>query len=73
MKAGRLAIAGSFCWKKDCPDYGKVDHGNIVRYGRTSKGTQRLKCKTFGRVFVGSQNDSGAPRCLHRGAPLPFD
>jgi len=23
MKAGILAIAGSFCWNKDCPDYGK--------------------------------------------------
>ena len=52
MKADRLAYAGSFCWNKDCPGYGKVDHGNIVRYGRTDKGTQRLKCKLCGTVFV---------------------
>jgi transposase-like protein len=45
MKADRLALAGSFCWNRGCPGYGKVDHGNIVRYGRTAKGTQRLKCK----------------------------
>ena len=42
MKTDRLALAGSFCWNRDCPGYGKVDHGNIVRYGRTDKGTQRF-------------------------------
>jgi transposase-like protein len=55
MKADRLALAGSFCWNKGCISYGKVDHGNIVRYGRTAKGTQRLKCKTCGSVFVGNK------------------
>jgi len=52
MKTDRLALAGSFCWNRNCPGYGKVDHGNIVRYGRTGKGTQRLKCKLCGRAFV---------------------
>jgi transposase-like protein len=52
MKANRLVLAGSFCWNKDCPDYGLTDHGNIVKYGRTRKGTQRLKCTTCERVFV---------------------
>jgi len=52
MKANRLALAGSFCWNRACPDYGKTNHGNIVRYGRTGKGTQRLKCTTCGKVFV---------------------
>jgi transposase-like protein len=55
MKADRLALAGSFCWNRGCPGYGKVDHGNIVRYGRTAKGTQRLKCNICGRVFVGNK------------------
>jgi transposase-like protein len=55
MKADRLALAGSFCWNKGCISYGKVDHGNIVRYGRTAKGTQRLKCKICGSVFVGNK------------------
>jgi len=52
MKANRLVLAGSFCWNKDCPDYGLVGHGNIVKYGRTGKGTKRLKCTTCGKVFV---------------------
>jgi transposase-like protein len=55
MKADRLALAGSFCWNKGCTSYGKVDHGNIVRYGHTAKGTQRLKCKICGNVFVGNK------------------
>ena len=55
MKANRLALAGSFCWNKECPDYGKTNHGNIVRYGRTSKGTQCLKCTTCERVFVSNK------------------
>ncbi len=50
MRADRLALAGSFCWNKGCISYGKADQGNIVRYGRTAKGTQRLKC-----VFVGNK------------------
>jgi transposase-like protein len=52
MKVNRLVLAGSFCWNRDCPDYGLVDHGNIVKYGRTGKGTQRLKCTTCEKVFV---------------------
>jgi transposase-like protein len=55
MRADRLALAGSFCWNKSCISYGKVDLGNIVRYGRTAKGTQRLKCKICGSVFVGNK------------------
>jgi transposase-like protein len=52
MKANRLVLAGSFCWNRDCPDYGQIDHGNIVKYGRTGKGTQRLKCTTCEKTFV---------------------
>jgi transposase-like protein len=55
MKADRLALAGSFCWNRGCTSSGKVDQGNIVRYGRTAKGTQRLKCKICGSVFVGNK------------------
>ncbi len=53
--ANRLALAGSFCWNRECPDYGKTNHENIVRYGRTGKGTQRLKCTTCERVFVANK------------------
>ena len=55
MKSDRLALAGSFCWNRGCTSYGKVDQGIIVRYGRTAKGTQRLKCKICGCVFVGNK------------------
>jgi len=55
MMANPLALAGSFCWNRECPDYGKTNHGNIVRYGRTGKGTQRLKCTTCERVFVANK------------------
>ena len=39
MKAGRLAIAGSFCWNKDCPDYGKVKCKTCGRVFVGNKGT----------------------------------
>ncbi len=51
MKASRLDLAGTFCWNRDCPDYGKTNHGNIVKYG-----TQRLKCTTRRRFFVENKN-----------------
>jgi transposase-like protein len=55
MKSNRLVLAGSFCWNEGCPDYGITDHGNIVKYGQTGKGTQRLKCTTCGKVFVANK------------------
>ena len=51
MKANQLALAGSSCWNECYPSYGKVNFGNIVRYGQTAKGTPRLKCNHCGRVF----------------------
>ncbi|GIW91485.1 MAG: hypothetical protein KatS3mg109_1917 [Pirellulaceae bacterium] len=52
MESTRLVLSGSFCWNQGCPDYGKVEHGNIVKFGRTQKGTQRYRCKTCGKTFV---------------------
>ncbi len=52
MGHSRLVSPGSFCWNPDCPDYGKVGHGNIIKFGRTKKGTQRYRCKTCGKTFV---------------------
>ena len=52
MEHTRLVSPGSFCWHQECPDYGKVDHGNIVKFGRAKKGTQRYRCKTCGKTFV---------------------
>jgi transposase-like protein len=64
MRSNRLVLAGSFCWNRDCPDYGLADQGNITKYGRTGKGTQRLKCTTCERVFV--ENKGTVFYGLHR-------
>ena len=52
MEHSRLVSPGSFCWNPDCPDYGKVGHGNIIKFGRTKKGTQRFQCKTCRQTSV---------------------
>ena len=59
MKANRLVLAGSFCWDKDCPDYGLFDHGNIVKYGRTGKGTQRAYFKIIYAALHHESNFAG--------------
>jgi transposase-like protein len=52
MEHMRLVSPGSCCWNQDCPDYGKVEQGNIIKFGRTNKGTQRYQCKTCQQTFV---------------------
>jgi len=44
--------AGSFCWNEACPRYAQVNAGNLRRFGRTAKGTQRLQCRTCEKVFA---------------------
>jgi transposase-like protein len=52
MGQTQLALPRSFCWNKDCPGYGRIDHGNIRKFGRTAKGTQRYQCKICKKTFV---------------------
>lgn len=52
MKEKGLVRAGAFCPNLDCPNYGKVNHGNLIRYGRNRAGTQRLYCKTCKKAFA---------------------
>jgi transposase-like protein len=52
MNEARLVPAYSFCWNKKCPDFGKVDQGNVVKFGHTAKGTQRYQCKICKKTFV---------------------
>ncbi len=52
MESRQLVSPSSFCWNPACPDYGKVKHGNIRKFGRTHKGTQRYPCKTCKKTFV---------------------
>ena len=52
MDQSRLVSSSSFCWNQDCPDYGKVNQGNILKFGRTRKGTQRYQCKSCRKTFT---------------------
>jgi transposase-like protein len=52
MEHPKLVSPASFCWNPACRDYGKVDSGNIRRFGRTLKGTQRYQCRTCDGTFV---------------------
>ena len=47
-----IAAAGSFCPREECPDFGKVDAGNLINFGHTKKGTQRRLYKTCGGTFT---------------------
>ena len=46
-----LGTVGSFCPNETCPDYGKVDVGNVIRYGTSNEGRQRFQCKTCRKTF----------------------
>jgi transposase-like protein len=52
MDTKRLVAPYSFCWNASCSAYGKVDGGNIRKFGRTPKGTQRYQCTICRRTFV---------------------
>jgi len=47
-----LVEVGRFCPNEVCPDYGKVDAGNIIHFGRTRNGTQRYRCRVCGETFT---------------------
>jgi transposase-like protein len=47
----KLVSPGSFCPNKNCPDYGKTEDGNIIRYGKSPEGRQRFQCKTCKKTF----------------------
>lgn len=46
-----LVTVGSFCTNANCPDYGKVNGGNVIRYGKSNRGRQRFQCKTCRKTF----------------------
>jgi hypothetical protein len=56
MNNARLVPASSFCWNKKCPDFGKVDQGNVVKFGHTAKGTQRYQCKIIAWLQVAADH-----------------
>jgi transposase-like protein len=44
-------IEKEFCQNKKCPDYGKKNHGNLIKYGKY-KDNQIYKCKTCDVRYV---------------------
>jgi transposase-like protein len=46
-----LASVGDFCPNPSCPNYGQVEAGCIIRYGKTRAGRQRFQCKTCRQTF----------------------
>src|SRR5262245_19536362 len=52
MDQKKLVSPSSFCWNPACSEYGKVEGGNIRKFGRTPAGTQRYQCKTCRQTFV---------------------
>jgi transposase-like protein len=60
-----LVSPRSFCWNEKCADYGRVDAGNLRKFGFTRKGRQRWQCttceatfsETHGTVFHGKKHD----------------
>jgi transposase-like protein len=64
-KSEQLTTPDSFCWNEKCSDYGRVNAGNLRKFGFTRKGRQRWQCatckkvvaKTRGTVFHGKRHD----------------
>jgi transposase-like protein len=52
MEEWQIAAIGSFCPNEACEEYNKVNHGNVMKYGKTEKGVQRYRCKTCRKSFV---------------------
>ncbi len=52
MDNPNLVVPSSFCWNPTCSEYGKVNAGNIRKFGRTPAGTQRYQCKLCRQTFV---------------------
>jgi transposase-like protein len=48
----KLVPPSSFCWNPRCSLYGKLDAGNICKFGRTAAGTQRYQCTICRQTFV---------------------
>ena len=51
IEMGQLVEVGQFCPNEACSDYGKVDIGNIIHYGKSRQGQQRFQCKTCRCTF----------------------
>src|SRR5215213_3926955 len=50
-----LASADTFCPKKECHHYAKVDEGNLIKFGRSRQGVQRYRCKSCATTFTATR------------------
>jgi len=64
MEEKQIATIGSFCWNEACEDYNKVNHGNMIKNGKTDKGVQRHLCKTCKKSFTETKGTMFY-RCRH--------
>jgi transposase-like protein len=52
----KLVQSKDFCPNESCPDYGKLQNGqvqvNLKKIGKTPRGVQRYQCKTCGKTFT---------------------
>lgn len=64
MEEKQIAIIGSFCWNEACEDYQKINHGNMVKNGKTDTGVQRYLCKTCKKSFTETKGTMFY-RCRH--------
>jgi len=48
----KFAKPGEFCPHEACQDYGKLQRGNLQRFGKTKRGVQRFRCTTCRRTFT---------------------
>lgn len=47
-----LAEVGQFCPNEHCALYGDIEAAQIIRFGKTTNGTQRYRCKGCGQTFT---------------------
>ena len=64
MEEMQVAEIGSFCLNEACEDYQKVNHGNMIKHGKTDKGVQRHICKTCKKSFTATKGTMFY-RCRH--------
>jgi len=54
----KFAKTGAFCSNEACRDYGELQRDqkqNIDKFGKTSKGVQRFRCRTCGKTFTATK------------------
>ncbi len=69
MEQTTLVHPSAFCWNPRCSDYGKLNLGNMRRFGRTQAGTQRYQCRTCNGTFVEHKGEKGGARRRTTAAP----